>query len=211
VPDQEAVLACYLDGVEGVVRMGTGLPAASWAAPVCGVWDATALTGHVLAVARWYHEWLDRAEAGECDPPFSAKELATRNQAALAGLEPEDGPGRLQAFEREATDYADRVGERWDLPYGFPMGTVTAGQHLGLAAMEWHAHAWDLAAAAEAEHRPADPDVLFDAVADAWPRRLGAVRRTALRTAMPAVRVASRDRWATLLRNTGRLPATKSR
>jgi Mycothiol maleylpyruvate isomerase N-terminal domain len=205
VPERAAVLACFRDGVEGIVRMGTGLPAEAWATPVCGVWDATALTGHVLAVVRWYHQWLDRAEAGDADPPFPAKELATRNQAALVGLEPEDGPGRVACFREEALAYADRVGERWDLPYGFPMGTVTAGQHAGLAAMEWHAHAWDLAPAAEAEHRPADPDTLFDAVADAWPRRLGVVRRTAIRAAVPAVRVASRDKWDLLLRSTGRV------
>jgi hypothetical protein len=211
MPDQEAVLACYLDGVEGAVRMGTGLPPEGWATQVCGVWDVTALAGHLLVVARWYHEWLDRALLGDADPPFPAKELATRNQAALVGLLPEDGPGRLREFAEVARDYAERVRRGWHLPYGFPMGTVTAGQHAGLAAMEWHAHAWDLSAAAEAEHRPADPETLFASVADAWPRRLGLVRRTAMRAAMPAVRAATRDHWALLLRNTGRDPAALSR
>jgi Mycothiol maleylpyruvate isomerase N-terminal domain len=198
------VLACYRDGVEALAGLGERLEADAWAIPVCGVWDGTELAGHVLVVAGWYHDWLDRAEAGASDRPFLARELAARNQAALTGLRPEGGPARLSAFRDAALGYADRVADRWDLRYGFPYGTVTAGQHAGLAAMEWHAHAWDLARAAGEEYRPADPDGLVAAVTEGWSRRVGPVRGALARTVAPAMAAWPRDRWLRLLARTGR-------
>jgi hypothetical protein len=206
MPDQATVLATYRDGVSALATLGVRLPDEAWSERVCGVWTATDLAGHVMVVAGWYHEWLDRAEAGATDPPFPSSELATRNQVALNGLEPEDGEGRLLRFRELALGYADRLPEAWDRPYGFPYGTVTAGQHAALAALEWHAHAWDLARGVGWEHRPQDPDGLFDAVGEAWPERLGRVRRTVVRSTLPLARATSRDRWALLLKNTGRVP-----
>jgi hypothetical protein len=206
VADPATVLAVHRDGIEALAGFGSTAPERLWSTQVCGVWDGSELAGHVLLVSRWYHEWLDRAEAGESDPPFSSRQLATRNQAALNALEGSPGPERLVAFRRSAAAYADRVADRWDLPYGFPFGTVTAGRHAALAAMEWHAHAWDLARGIGADHRPVDADALAAAVMEAWSARHGAIRRVVRRSAIPLARQAVRDPWAFLLRGTGRHP-----
>jgi hypothetical protein len=204
--DRAAVLAVHRDGLEALAGFGATAPDSLWGTTVCGVWDGADLAGHVLAVSGWYHEWLDRAEAGDTDVPFRSQELATRNQTALNALGPGTGPDRLAAFRRSAEAYLERVAPRWDLPFAFPFGVVTAGQHAAVAAMEWHAHAWDLARGAGGDHRPVDPDTLADAVVDAWARRRGPVRGAALRGLAPIARGASRDSWAFLLRNSGRRP-----
>ena len=204
--DRDAVLAVHRDGIEAVAGFGATAPEELWTTTVCGVWDAAELAGHVLVVSGWYHEWLDRAEAGESDPPFSSRQLATRNQGALNALDAASGPSRLVDFRRSATAYADRLEGAWDLRYGFPFGTVTAGQHAALGAMEWHAHAWDLARGIGEDHRPVDPETLASGVMEAWSARHGAVRRTLRRSVIPLARGAVRDPWPFLLRNTGRHP-----
>jgi hypothetical protein len=204
VVDRRGVLAVHRDGIEALAGFGATADPALWSTQVCGVWTGAELAGHVLTVSRWYHQWLDRAEAGESDPPFPAKQLATQNQQALNSLPAGSGPDRLVEFRRSALDYVARLEDDWELRYGFPFGTVAAGQHAALAAMEWHAHAWDLAQAAGTDHCPVDADTLMAAVLDAWSSRHGAIRRTARRSAMPLVRRAVRDPWLFLLRNTGR-------
>jgi uncharacterized protein (TIGR03083 family) len=204
VVDRDRVLAVHRDGIEALAGFGPAADPELWSRQVCGMWTGGELAGHVLQVSRWYHQWLDRAEAGESDPPFPAKQLATQNQQALNSLPLSSGPERLATFRRSAVDYTQRLEGTWDLPYGFPSGTVTAGQHAAVAAMEWHAHAWDLARASGADHRPVDPDTLLEAVVDAWSGRHGAVRRVVGRSASPVVRRVVGDPWPFLLRNTGR-------
>jgi hypothetical protein len=163
----------------------------------------------VLVVARWYHEWLDRAEQGTRGRPFPYDEMAARNAAALAALPPATGPERVAEFAATATAYAERLPSAWDLPYGFPYGTVTAGVHAGAAASEWHVHCWDLGRAVAATHRPSDPALVYEGLGTALtaartgllPYRLRlalsrwSVRRAVSRTADP---------WAALLERTGR-------
>ena len=111
-------------------RPGGWIPA-SRALDACGGWTAADLARHVLAVAGWYHEWLDRAEHGDADPPFGAADLAVRNAEALAPLSGLEGPTALAQFVERARTYRDRLPARWDLPFGYPRGTVTAGLHAG--------------------------------------------------------------------------------
>ena len=72
----------------------------------------------------------------------------------------------------------------------------------GAACAEWHLHAWDLARALGASHRPADPE----AVLIGW--QAGMVHRPAV---VPGHAVAGRpgretDPWHVLLLASGRLP-----
>lgn len=156
-PDREAVVATYLDGVAAVEGLSSSIAErGAWAEPACGEWDAAVVVRHLVAVIGWYHGWLDRAEAGDASPPFALAELPERNEAALADTDL--GPVEAAArFVAEAERYRDRTAGAWDLPYGYPGGTVRAGLHAGVAAAEWHLHAWDLAAAVGADHEPADP------------------------------------------------------
>lgn len=161
-----------------------------WSRPTpCAGWDAHDVAGHVVGVIGWYHDWLDRAEAGDASPPFGPHELAARNAEALASLTVDGGPQRIATFAARAQAYALRVRERWDLPYGYPRGTVTAGEHAGMAAAEWHLHAWDLSRAIGRDHRAADAALLVEAI-----RSTG--REVPERT----------DPWESLLRMSGRDP-----
>ena len=199
--DRGAILALYEEGVGAVQGVVAGWSEDEWLRPACGEWTATDLAGHLLCVARWYHDWLDRAEAGDSSPPFPFADLPARNQAAIDALPATSGPARLEEFGQEARRYAARLPPVWDLAYGYPLGTVTAGLHAGAAATEWHVHAWDLAAG---QYRPAHPGDLFVAVAEARLRSQGGVTGRAAVALLP---ILARYRpWQQLLRRSGRRP-----
>ena len=88
------------------------------------------------------------------------------------------------------------------MPFGYPRGTVTAGLHAGVAAVEWHVHAWDFAHAVDLEYAPADAGVLFVAAARCQMAMLGGFRgRAGVRAAKLAAR---RNPWEQLLQHMGR-------
>ncbi len=113
-------LAAYREGVEAIEAAGARIGEQGWDSPACGVWTAYDLAGHLEAVARWYHEWLDRALAGNRRPPFSMAELDAQNQVALRALPTSSGPERVGAFAMLARSYAERISAAWEVPYGFP-------------------------------------------------------------------------------------------
>lgn len=85
------------------------------------------------------------------------------NARDLAELAPGRGPDRIAAFLPLARRYAERAAEaEWDSVIGDwdGLGPLTVAQHTGLAVGEWHIHAWDLAQAAGADHRPSDPAIV---------------------------------------------------
>ncbi len=164
----------------------------------------SSLTRHVVAVAGWYHEWLDRAERGDAAPPFTVDELAARNEVALAALAGIDAPAALELFVTRARAYRDRVRTEWDRPYGYPRGTVTAGLHAAVAATEWHLHAWDLARSQGIGHQPSDPAALYRATGACVAAAEGGVKG---RLAGALVPLGARLRpWEALLRRSGRAP-----
>ena len=199
-------MRAYDDGVDAVEAMATRIEAAdAWGKPTpCPAWTALELVGHLEVVAGWYHAWLDRAEAGIADPPFPAAKLPTQNAAAVDALPATTGLERTATFVQLARSYAKRIPERWKLPYGYPRGTVTAGLHAGVAAVEWHVHAWDLGRVVGHDHHPADPAVLVAAGAESELRW----KAPALRPLLPLVRraVSAGDAWARLLKGAGRTP-----
>lgn len=203
VPEEE-VLRLYDEGVDAYARVTDELPPGGWGRRACGQWDATALTRHVAAVAGWYHEWLDRAEAGDATRPFGAEQLAARNELALAALAETSGPAALELFVTRARSYRERLPAVWELPYGYPRGTVTAGLHASMAACEWHLHAWDLARSGGSGHRPSDPDALYRGAGDCLAKAQGGLKG---RIAAVLVPVGARlSPWEALLRRSGRAP-----
>lgn len=212
-PDHDRVMTAYRSGVDAVVAIGGRLGSDDWQVPVTDRWDATDLAGHLLVVARWYHDWLDRSEAGATGRPFPADAMAERNDAGLAALDVDSGPERLARYAETARHYAERVPDVWDRPFAFPYGTVTVGTHAAAAASEWHIHAWDLGHAVGHEHRPADAALLYEGTGTA----LAAAPRTGLlpvRTTVAVARVMVRravrradDPWRALLERSGRTPA----
>lgn len=174
VPPDE-VLEMFDDAVGAFVTEAGRVD--DWERPACGTWTGTELARHVLSVIGWYHDWLDRAEAGDSSPAFAIDDLAARNARDLADLAQHgglSGPEATQRFRMRAERYAERLEDTWDLPFGYPRGTVTAGLHAGLACFEWQAHAWDLAHAAGRDHRPHRPARLYIAAADCLAAATGA-------------------------------------
>ena len=84
----------------------------------------------------------------------------------MFGLE---GPAAVAQFVQRARTYRARVSPRWDLAYGYPRGTVTAGLHAGVAACEWHLHTWDLACSRGRDHRPR-PRRCTEPLRRVWPQ-----------------------------------------
>ena len=151
------MLALFGEGASAFAAEAGRLDDDGWDRPACGEWNATQLARHVLAVIGWYHDWLDRAEAGDASPAFRIDDLPDGNERALDAIGDISGPAATQRFVAEADRYADRLTAAWDLPFGYPRGTVTAGLHAGMAGFEWHAHAWDL----DHRHQPSRPDLMY--------------------------------------------------
>ena len=206
MPDvpRDQVLSLYDEGVDAFARLAGALEGEDWARPACGEWSAATLTRHVAAVAGWYHEWLDRAEQGDAAPVFPGEELAARNELALVPLAGTDGPAALELFVTRARSYRERLPAVWDLPYGWPHGTVTAGLHAPVAAAEWHLHAWDLARSGGSGHSPSDPGALYRATGACFAQAQDGLKG---RIAGALVPVGARLRpWEATLRRSGRAP-----
>ena len=187
------VVASFAAGVRGVGEVVAGWTADDWARPACGTWTGTELAGHLATVIGWYHDWLDRAEAGDAAPAFLAEELDAHTASSLAALPAGTGPDRVADFTARADGYGARLLSSWDLPYGYPRGTVTAGLHAALASWEWHVHAWDLAAAVGRSYRPDGAAILYARGVECF------TRATGIEVPDP-----SGDPWTALLRRAGR-------
>jgi Mycothiol maleylpyruvate isomerase N-terminal domain len=200
------VLTLFDEGVAALESAAARLDDDGWSRPACGDWTATELVRHVLCVSGWYHDWLDRAQRGDAAPPFGLGELAARNAEALEleEITALAGPGAMERFVESARAYRERLVTSWDLPYGYPRGTVTAGLHAGTAACEWHLHAWDLAGAGGTGHRPSDPAGLYRAAGACRAAADGGAKGTLAAALVPLG--AWLRPWEALLRRSGRAP-----
>ena len=203
-PDPSAVAEQYRAGVRAIQDATAQLEQASWQVSVCGDWTAEQTARHVLSVAGWYHDWLDRAQAGTASMPFDQGDMDARTAAALTEVGDLDGPTAVARFVDAADRYLNRVIQDWDVPYGYPAGVVTAGLHCGIAATEWHLHAWDLSGATGPRHRPEDPAGLFDAAASCLAAAQGGVSGSAVGLMIPVGRRLAP--WENMLRRSGRAP-----
>ncbi len=201
---RDTVLRLYDEGVDAFAAAAGALGPGGWGRAACGEWTASDLARHVLAVAQWYDGWLDRAERGDAAPPFGASELAARNAAALEELRALGGPEAVTRFVVTARAYRARLPSDWDLPFGYPRGTVSAGLHAGTAACEWHLHTWDLAHASGLGYQPSDPAALYSAAGACLAAAEGGVKGRVTAALVP---LGARLRpWEALLRRSGRAP-----
>ena len=202
-PRPDDVAALYTEGVEAVRTETSNLSAEQWATPVCGVWSATETARHLVAVAGWYHIWLDRALNDELSRPFPGEDIDAHNARSLTEHDDLDGEDAVAVFVESAGAYLDRVRLNWDRPFSFPFGTVTVGLHAGVAATEWHLHAWDLSVLNDERHTPARPGELFVAAGLCFAEAEGGFKGAAIRTVVPLA--ARRSPWETLLRRSDRI------
>lgn len=194
----------YESGVAAVVEQADAWSPADWGRPACGQWDRTDTVRHLCAVITWYHTWLDRAVDGDSSPPFEPDEFEQLNQAGVDERHDIAGPEAVARFERDAGAYLDRTSQNWDLDFGFPLGTVTVGHHVAVAATEWHLHAWDLTSSDPHPHTPERPIELFRATGEAMAELEGGLRGRLLQMVVPVV--ARRAPWESMLKRSGRNP-----
>jgi len=197
------VARLYHQGVEAVVELAGELVPRQWSTPACGSWSAADTVRHLLSVSRWYHAWLDRAIEGDVSRPFPGEQIDAYAAAALADGRTLTPGAAAAAFERSATEYQARAAEHRDLPYGFPFGIATVGLHLGVAAAEWHLHAWDLSTVTAQRHRPEDPGLLLRATGECVAATSGRWKAAAVRRVVPVM--SRRSPWETMLRRSGRV------
>jgi uncharacterized protein (TIGR03083 family) len=221
-------LAAYYAGVLVICELAGQFTEEQWALPTpCPEWRAVDLAAHLRCVADDYHEYLDEAPRSRLARLMStgpvaerlARKLARQNAAEMAALPDDGGPEHISAFTMSARAYAQRVWPVWDLPHHrYRDDVVTVGGMVGVACVEWHVHAWDLARAIGKDYQPADPEILLAAWQAGMPHLpMQAVAQMATCGAAgqgqsgPASsahlsRPPAGDSWRRVLRASGRLP-----
>lgn len=208
--DPNRVIDQYDEGVRAIAQFASEREGRAWHKTIVGEWSAHELARHLVVVSGWYHEWLDRALAGNAEQPFPAKQLDDRNELAILDIRDVDGPEAIDQFVERATTYADRLRSAaasgdWDTPYGFAHGIATVGGHAGIAAGEWHLHAWDLSGGAWA---PTDPSGLYLAVGSGMTATQSRLKQKVTRRVV--ARIANGEPWLDLLGRSGRSHTTGS-
>ncbi len=198
--DAAAVPRAYLDGIRAIAAIASRFTAATWnASTPCPEWRAADLVGHLRCVADDFHEYLDDAPVSRLSRLMVAgahadtieRKLARQNAAELAALPEEPPAEHIEAFAELAIRYTARLGPLLTLPHHSYRGRViTVAGMGGVACVEWHVHAWDLAWALGESYRPADPEAVLAAWFAGIPH-------------LPVVY--DDDPWLSVLRSSGRL------
>ncbi len=204
------VINQFEEGVTAIANQANQRDGRAWHKTVIGEWSAHELARHLVVIADWYHEWLDSALAGDATQPFPAKQLDGRNELAILDIRDLDGPEAIEQFVDRAGTYADRLrtaaaSEDWSTPYGFANGVSTIGGHAGIAAAEWHLHAWDLSGGAWS---PTMPSELYLAVGHGMTAAQPAWKRLVTRRVVQ--RISQGDPWIDLLKRSGRSTTVSS-
>ncbi len=202
VQSRDEVQQLFRSGVDAVILVTAGFAPADWDRPACGTWTARETATHLLGVVDWYHDWLDRAIRGERSRPFPEAEIDQRAAHDVRRSANVSGPEAVERFRSRANDYVERTTAQWDTVYAYPFGVVTTGLHCGVAATEWHLHAWDLATARGSDHTPHHPASLFIAAGSCVAAAKGGIGGSLLGRVVPLA--AHRSPWRTLLKQTGR-------
>jgi len=203
VPQSQAqVQQLFRSGIDAIASVTDQFTDDDWARPACGSWTARQTATHVLGVVDWYHEWLDRAIAGDPTRPFPEAEVDEHADDDVQRLADVSGPDAIARFQARAYDYLQRTTAHWDITYAYPFGVVATGLHCGVAATEWHLHAWDLAKARSHDYAPADPASLLIAAGSCVATARGGIRGTVIKRLLPFA--AKRTPWKTLLEQSGR-------
>lgn len=203
-PEPSLVIAQFDEGVAALVEQASQREGRAWHKTVVGEWSAHELARHLVVIADWYHEWLDAALAGDGSQPFPSKQLDGRNELAILDIRDVDGPDAIEQFAERANDYAERlraavVADQWSTTFGFANGVSTIGGHAGIAAAEWHLHAWDMSGGV---WTPSNPAELYLAVGHGMTATQSKWKQSITRRVVK--RISQREPWLDLLARSGR-------
>lgn len=168
-----------------------------WSAPTpCERWDALTLLRHLHSISAEYLAWIDDARLELVRHAKLKAERVYANDVALASLPTLKPDAHLTSYLSKALRHLQFADRWWDLTMKVTtVGTWTVGQHVGIAAIEYHVHAWDLRRSQGRDHRAGDAVFL----AEVWERHVG----PAVGARLPDHRG---DPWTALLEATGRDP-----
>ena len=162
-PSRQRIAAAYREALRAFAGLHPRIT--EWDAPTpCGQWSLLDLSGHLLAIARYWHRLLDAAEGGQHAVGLPrGRDLAAMNATDLLNLPETSGTRRMERFLGFAEDHLRRIEDvDWYMILGewSGLGPLTVGQHGGVAVGEWHVHAWDMARSLGQDHRPSDAEVV---------------------------------------------------
>jgi hypothetical protein len=200
--DRDDVQRNFAEGVDAIERYAGSYTDDQWTRSALGVWDASEVLTHVDHMAHWYHERVDRALAGDLSQPFPGDDFDRWTVEQVAAAPRALPRERAADFGATARAYAERLPDVWGTPMWHVGATLTVGQHAALAAVEWHAHAWDLARVIGVEHRPQQPATLAAGAAEAV---TVAQRNRTVQRVVPWVAAHQRDPWRSVLKRLGRV------
>lgn len=198
----DQITKIYLDGVSSIVEITNRFDEADWDKQCCGEWSTADTARHLLSVTDWYNSWLDRAIDGDSSIPFTESAFDAQGKAGIQIYSTISGQESVEKFAMKAKQYLDRASLELERPFGFPLGTVTVGQHLGIAATEWHLHAWDLSTVSGELHKLRDAEDLMIAAADGISHTKNHIQGTIIRKMAPLV--AKKNPWGRLISESGR-------
>lgn len=195
-PDRDTVCSAVQAGIDAVMAL---VDRADADAPTpCRDWALLDLVRHLEGIAGAYLLWVGSAVGGRVAHLRVGQELAAYNAQVLERLPVLTVGEHAHRFHQMAGDHLRLAQATWERPVLETPDDVIldVGTHAGVAAVEWHVHAWDLAWSVGRSHVPT-ADVL-DVLTRTWDDVL------ALVTGAP--RPDADDDWEGLLRATGRVP-----
>ncbi|GAA1370051.1 hypothetical protein GCM10009661_28470 [Catellatospora chokoriensis] len=136
----------------------------------CDAWNLFDLVGHLACTAIDAHRTMAKAVRFHPVPVLEEDDLARQNAVDLSGLRITSSFGRVRLFEMLSRSYLSRALIEWNRSlYSYGEAIWSVGSGIGVYAVEWHVHAWDVASALGRPYRPCELDVLGVAFAEGMP------------------------------------------
>lgn len=194
---RDVTMAAIEAGIDAVETVATGSDPGRPTA--CPAWTVHDLVRHLEAIAGAYVLWVGAAIGGRVGTMRTPDALRAYNDRMLRRLPELSTDEHLRRFRALADDHLRLVGTGWEQPMMRTPGdaVLRVGDHGGVAALEWHLHAWDLGGASGGGHRPSDR--VAELLCATWDDALADVTDT--------LRDTSEAPWPSLLAATGRIPA----
>lgn len=155
----------YASGVRAVERIATEYDHGDWCKmSTCASWSALDVLRHLHLTALESHTVLEHALRWGPKEVMTEEELLNFNHYTLKSTHSATPQFHTGEFVSSAILYLERIRDLARLPCYSYRGRVWDVEHsIGVLAVEWHVHAWDLAETVGKVYAPRSPGVLADA------------------------------------------------